>query len=35
VATEQTNPDTIPPSTPAPPTVAGSLIAIQIGLWNS
>lgn len=30
VATEQTNPDTIPPSTPAPPTVAGSLIAIQI-----
>ncbi|MET8866541.1 fibronectin type III domain-containing protein [Nonomuraea sp. NPDC004580] len=30
VAAEQTNPDTIPPSTPAPPSVAGSLIAIQI-----
>jgi hypothetical protein len=28
--TEQTNADTIAPSTPAPPTVAGSLIAIQI-----
>ncbi|MFI7449534.1 hypothetical protein ACIBQX_18705 [Nonomuraea sp. NPDC049714] len=41
--TEQTNADTIAPSTPAPPTVAGSLIAIQIthtlgmasgGEWN-
>lgn len=30
VQTETTNPDTIPPSTPAAPTVAASLIAIQI-----
>ncbi|MFB4275723.1 hypothetical protein ACBJ59_10560 [Nonomuraea sp. MTCD27] len=28
--TEQTNADTIAPSTPAPPSVAGSLIAVQI-----
>jgi hypothetical protein len=30
VQTEQTNADTFPPSTPAPPTVAGSRLAIQI-----
>lgn len=30
VQTEQTNADTIAPSTPAPPTVAGSRLAIQI-----
>ena len=30
VETALANPDTIPPSTPAPPSVAGSLIAIQI-----
>jgi hypothetical protein len=43
VQTEQANPDTIPPSTPAPPTVAGNLLSIQIthtlgkasgGEWN-
>jgi hypothetical protein len=30
VETAMANPDTIPPSTPAPPTVAGSRLAIQI-----
>lgn len=43
VRTEQTNPDVIPPSTPAPPTVAGNRLSIQIthtlgkasgGEWN-
>lgn len=43
VQTETANPDTIPPSTPAPPTVAGNRLSIQIthtlgkasgGEWN-
>lgn len=43
VETVQANPDTIPPSTPAPPTVAGNRLSIQIthtlgkasgGEWN-